>query len=227
MELQNYTWFIYVLTLLLLMAIMLIFVLIGFKCLQTCAYTSVMCFKKRRRRRRIARNANRQNSEISSYSTDSEDSSSSSSSSNSENSNNYNSTRFGLHPDRQAAHENMAYTPDLEYAVRLPSDKVINRKFDDLTRFCKFNDNNNDPVKIINNVNTISDFVDQSFNFLNHSDVLIKGQIRSKVTEEVNSLNSTLRVTQLDNTSFNESYSIVGNDEIPPAYEQVVKESRV
>jgi len=69
--------------------------------------------------------------------------------------------------------------------------------------------------------------VDQSFNFLNHSDVLIKGQIRSKVTEEVNSLNSTLRVTQLDNTSFNESYSIVGNDEIPPAYEQVVKESRV
>jgi len=186
-----------------------------------------MCFKKRRRRRRITRNANRQNCDISSYSTDSDDSSSSSSSSNSDNSNNYNSTHFGLHPDRQCAHENLAYTPDLEYSVVVSKDKVINRKFDDLSRFCKFNDNIVNPVKINNNVNTISDLVDQNFDFLNHSAVLLNGQIRSKVTQEVNSLNITLRATQLDNVSFNESYSIVGNDEIPPAYDQVVKESRV
>ena len=50
--LHNYTWFIYVLTFLLLMAISLILLLIAVKCLQACAYTSVMCFRRRRGRRR-------------------------------------------------------------------------------------------------------------------------------------------------------------------------------
>ncbi len=45
--------------------------------------------------------------------------------------------------------------------------------------------------------------------------------------QEPSSLNTTFRVTQLDSEVSNENFSILGNDEIPPTYEQAVKESRV
>lgn len=239
MELHSYAWFIYVLTFMLVMAIFLIFILIGIKCIQTCAYTSVMCFKRRRRRCRRRRN---RGSSGSSYC--SSDSCSATSSSDSEEE--INSRRFGSHPDSQlfhSIHDNLAFAPDLENPALTKNPQVINRKFDDLSR--QFVNSSKQPViKNVTNLRTISDFVDQSFqihlpvvaaksqlgeNSIVVSEIQLKKEVCSisSCSQESPSLNSTFRVNQLDGEIYNENFSILGNDEIPPPYEQAVKESRV
>ena len=215
MEFQSYTWFIYVLTFLLVMAILLIFILIAFKCFQTCAYTSIMCCKKRRRQTRRSRTSNNRHSE-----SDNSSFNYSSSASESEASEHFNATQFGAHPERRNSnilsvldlhlvHDNLAFASDCEYSTR--NVKVINRKLDDPSRFRQKYKSNN--------LNTISNYIDQTYPIL-----------REKSTPEPKSNNN---LTNTDLSAFSNFYgedSIIDGtefDEIPPAYDQVIRESTV
>ena len=224
MEFQSYTWFIYVLTFLLVMAILLIFILIAFKCFQTCAYTSMMCCKKRQRRtRRRAANNRHDQSDDDDDDDDSSFSYSSASESDNSSSEHFNAAQFGAHPERRNSnilsvldlrlvHDNLAFaSSDCESsAANKNAIKVINRKLDDPSRFRQKS----------NNLNTISNYIDQTYPILREKRV---GGAELKS----NNLTST------DLSAFSNFYgedSIVDGtefDEIPPAYDQVIRESTV
>ena len=172
MEIYGYAWFIYVLTILLLISIFFIIVLILVKCVQTIIHARIFCCKKQnqrhrpdcsRQRRRREQNNNQLNNNVTidSLSTSSScscsyisTSASSSDDSDSECCRRGNPINNDMNRNRVwNAYDNIgfstSYEPNLDLNLNNKNKNVINRKYDDLNRFINVNVNSKHKPKVI------------------------------------------------------------------------------
>jgi hypothetical protein len=155
MEIFGYAWFIYVLTILLLISIFFIIVLILVKCVQTIIHARIFCCKKKTKRHRPdcsrqRRRSQQNNVTISSLSTSSSCScsyiSTSSSSSDDSDSECCQNNRHNSNNNRTRvwnAYDNIGFStscePNLDLNMNTNNNNVINRKYDDKNRYTNVN----------------------------------------------------------------------------------------
>ena len=253
-DMENYAWFIYILTFLLTFAIIFIAFLIVLKCIQTCTEMRILCCKKLRRRRR-ANVHNPTERSLSESCSASFNSSSSSFSDDFSDNNRVNGDHSSIIIER--GHENSCFdqiydeSQQIQSSKKLKKKSVINRKYDDTRRYEKTN--HNDLLKIKSISNKDIDFqsynLDDLFNRISTYDIshfktgqlpinsaiidlsnlnyeINNGHLNNEESEDAVSFSSR----KLCNNNLNDRLSpkLDMENEIPPSYDQIVnKESTV